>query len=185
VSFTGELSYEINLPTDYADAMANHLWDAGREFGLVPFGLEALEILRIEKGYIHPGSDTDSQTLPADIGWASPARREDDFLGRQSLLHPSARMADRQHVVGFKPLDARATIPVSTHVIGGAPHPSQGFVTSSCFSPTLNCVLALGLLNGGQTRHGEIVILWSEGRSWKAVVTSPRFFDPRGDRLHA
>jgi sarcosine oxidase subunit alpha len=93
-------------------------------------------------------------------------------------------MADRQHVVGFKPLDARATIPVSTHVIGGAPHPSQGFVTSSCFSPTLNCVLALGLLNGGQTRHGEIVILWSEGRSWKAVVTSPRFFDPRGDRLH-
>ncbi|MGA9797091.1 MAG: 2Fe-2S iron-sulfur cluster-binding protein [Rhizomicrobium sp.] len=184
VSFTGELSYEINVAPAYAEAMADLLWNAGQVFGLVPFGLDALEILRIEKGYIHPGSDTDSRTLPADAGWTSPARRDDDFLGRQSLRHESATAPGRHHVVGFRPLDAKAAIPVGAHVIGGKPHPSQGLVTSSCFSPTLNAALALGLLDEGQSRHGEIVTLWSEGRSWKATVTSPRFFDPRGDRLH-
>jgi sarcosine oxidase subunit alpha len=184
VSFTGELSFEINLPAAYAESMADHLWNVGRAFGLVPFGLEALEILRIEKGYIHPGSDTDSQTLPADAGWESPARRDDDFLGRLSLLHESAHAPARQHVVGFLPCDANAVIPVGAHVIGGNPHPSQGFVTSSCFSPTLQRALSLGLLNGGQSRHGEVVTLWSGGQSWKAEVASPRFLDLRGDRLH-
>jgi sarcosine oxidase subunit alpha len=183
VSFTGETSYEINLPAGHAEAMAELLWEAGQPFGLIAFGIEALEILRIEKGFIHIGSDTDGMTQPGDIGMKRPARREDDFLGRLSLRHPSASAPGRQHAVGLLPLDREAVIPPGAHIIGGAPHPSQGFVTSSCFSPTLGRGLALALLNSSQARHGETVTVWSQGRTWRAVVASPRFFDPKGEQL--
>jgi glycine cleavage system aminomethyltransferase T len=105
VSFTGELSYEIAIAAPQAGMLADRLWEAGQAFGMVPFGLEALDILRIEKGFIHVGTDTDGATIPADIGWGKPGQREGDYLGKRSLLHPSATKAGRRQLVGLEPLE--------------------------------------------------------------------------------
>jgi len=185
VSFTGEQSYEIAIFADFADALAAWLAECGAGEGLIPFGLEALDILRLEKGYIHVGSDTDSRTQPGDIGWGKGiARKQSDFLGKRSLLHASATAPDRAQLVGLQPVDPAAIVPIGAHVIGGDPFPSQGIVTSSAFSPTLGRGLALGLLEGGRARMGETVRLWSEGREWPATVSPICAFDPEGSRLN-
>jgi sarcosine oxidase subunit alpha len=185
VSFTGELSYEIGIAAPLAIDLADLLWDAGRDFGLIPFGLEALEILRIEKGFIHIGTDTDGTTIPADIGWGRIGRREGDYLGKRSLLHPSATQDGRRQLVGLETLSGESPLPIGGHIIGGAPHPSQGFVTSSCFSPYLDRPVALAMLANGRKRHGETVTIRSEGHEWQARVTAPKFLDPEGSRIDA
>lgn len=184
VSFTGELCFEIGIAADYGESLASYLAACGAAEGLIPFGLEALDILRLEKGYIHVGSDTDSRTQPADIGWGKGvARKASDFVGKRSLLHPAASAPDRAQLVGLRPVDPEIVLPVGAHVIGGDPHPSQGIVTSSAFSPALRCGISLALLDGGHGRHGETVRVWSEGESWPAVVAAPGGYDPEGARL--
>ena len=184
VSFTGESSYEIAVDADYGESLAEHLMQCGADEGIVPFGLEALDILRLEKGYIHVGSDTDSRTQPADIGWGKAiARKASDFLGKRSLQHASASAPGRAVLVGLQPLDPAVVLPIGAHVIDGDPHPSRGIVTSSAFSPMLERGLSLALIDGGRALHGQQVRIWSEGKSWLATVTDPVAFDPEGARL--
>ncbi len=174
----------IAVAADYGESLAAYLADCGAAEGLIPFGLEALDILRLEKGYLYIGSDTDSRTQPADIGWGKAvARRKTEFVGKRSLIHPSAAAQGRPQLVGLQPVDKEAVLPIGSHIIGGDPHPSQGIVTSSVFSPSLGRSLSLALLDGGHARQGENVTIWSEGRMWQAHVTSPVAFDPKGERL--
>jgi sarcosine oxidase subunit alpha len=184
VSFTGELCFEIGIAADYGESLAGHLMACGKDEGIIPFGLEALDILRLEKGFIHVGSDTDSRTQPADIGWGKGiARKASDFIGKRSLLHPAAGAPGRAQLVGLRPVDPAIVLPVGAHIIGGDPHPSQGIVTSSAFSPALGCGLSLALLDGGHARHAETVEVWSQGTSWPALVTAPGGYDSEGARL--
>lgn len=184
VSFTGEVSFEIAVAADYGESLAELLMRCGEDEGIVPFGLEALDILRLEKGYIHVGGDTDSRTHPADIGWGKGvARKASDFVGKRSLLHSSAARADRAQLVGLQPVDRTAVLPVGAHIIGGTPHPSRGIVTSSAFSPTLDRGLALAMVDGGRSMIGTQLEVWSEGKSWPAIVTLPAAYDPEGSRL--
>ena len=184
VSFTGELCFEIGIAADYGESLARHLMACGEAEGMISFGLEALDILRLEKGYIHVGADTDSRTQPADIGWGKGiARKASDFIGKRSLLHPAASAPGRAQLVGLRPVDPAVVLPVGAHVIGGDPHPSQGIVTSSAFSPALGCGVSLALLDGGHERHGETVPIWSQGTTWPAVVGAPGGYDPEGARL--
>lgn len=67
-SFGGELGYEVNLPALHTQALLERLWDVGRDFGVVPYGVEALMIMRTQKGFLHVGGDTDGTTLPGDVG---------------------------------------------------------------------------------------------------------------------
>ena len=91
-SFSGELGYEINVPADRVSALLARLWARAAEFQAVPYGIEALEILRTEKCFIHIGTDTDGTTLPGDIGFARAIeRKQANFVGRRSLLRPAAR----------------------------------------------------------------------------------------------
>jgi sarcosine oxidase subunit alpha len=185
VSFTGEVSFEIAMPADYGESLAAHLMTCGAEDGIVPFGLDALDILRLEKGYIHVGGDTDSRTQPGDIGWGKAiARKQSDFVGRRSLEHASARGPGRAQLVGLQPIDAQEVLPIGAHIIDGEPVPSRGIVTSSAFSPTLGRGLALALLDDGLALTGEQVTVWSQGRTWPAVVTAPVAFDPEGARFN-
>ncbi|MBB4633715.1 2Fe-2S iron-sulfur cluster-binding protein [Sphingosinicella soli] len=184
VSFTGEPSYEIAVAADRAEALAEWLMQCGAAEGLIPFGLEALDLLRLEKGYIHVGGDTDSRTQPADIGWGKGiARKQSDFVGKRSLLHAASSAPGREQLVGLQPVDARDVLPVGAHIIGGKTHPSQGIVTSSGFSPALRRGLSLALLEAGQSRMGEVLTVWSQGRKWQARVSPVCPFDPQGERL--
>jgi len=183
VSFTGEMSFEIGIAAPLAGELAKRLWEAGQSSGLVPFGLEALDILRIEKGFVHIGTDTDGATIPADIGWGRIGRREGDYLGKRSLMHPSANCPGRRQLVGLLPLDGNLPLQVGAHLATNKPRRSEGFVTSSCFSPTLDTSIALALLADGRKRHGEQVTVWFDNEARLAQVTSPKFFDPEGTRL--
>ncbi len=182
VSFSGELSYEIHLPASEAERMGDALLATGASYGLVPYGIEALEILRIEKGYIHVGADTDSETQPADIGFGSSiARKQGDFLGRRSLSRLSSTSAARKHLVGLTSVCGRV-LPVGAHVrgIGGE---SEGFVTSSVHSPVLGRGVALGLVKQGRMRMGEAVEIFSLGNVWRATITDPVAYDRDGARI--
>ncbi|QIG80171.1 2Fe-2S iron-sulfur cluster-binding protein [Stakelama tenebrarum] len=185
VSFTGELSYEIAIAADYAASLADWLMQCGEAEGIIAFGLEALDLLRLEKGFFYIGQDTDSETRPSDIGFGKAiARKKGDFIGRRTLEHEAVRDGARGQLVGLVALDPQQTLPAGAHVIGGEAHPSQGIVTSSGFSPTLGHPIALSLLHNGKARVGEQVTIWSEGREWAARVTPPCAYDPQGERMH-
>jgi sarcosine oxidase subunit alpha len=186
-SFSGELGYEINLPADRVESLLQRLWERAPEFGGVLYGIEALEILRTEKGYVHIGTDTDGTTLPGDLGFARALdRKAANFVGRRSLLRPAARDPARLQLVGLAPVDGRTRLPVGAQI---APDPpptlTQGHVTSSYWSPELNAPVALAMLARGAARLGERVRLHHLGTTVEATVVKTPFVDPTGARLHA
>ncbi len=185
VSFTGELSYEINVAARATPALWARIVAAGHGFDLMPFGVESLMILRIEKGYVHVGSETDGTSVPDDIGMGGAiVRKASDFIGRRSLLRAEATRADRNQLVGLIPEDGKARLQAGAHLLGDGPRDgSQGFVTSACWSPTLDHAVALGLLRRGRARKGERVIVFDEGREIRARIVEPCFIDPKGTRL--
>jgi sarcosine oxidase subunit alpha len=184
-SFSGELGYEINVPAAHAADMLARLWAHADRFAAVPYGIEALEILRTEKGFIHIGTDTDGTTLPGDIGLARGVdRKRANFVGKRSLLRPAARDPSRFQLVALSPADGRTRLPVGGQ-IAAAPPPTrtEGHVTSSYMSPELRAPVALGMLARGFLRVGERVQVHHLGATIEAVVTQGPFIDPKGERL--
>ena len=181
-SFTGEASYEISVAARHAVALAERFGAAG----VVPLGVEALNILRTEKGYLHIGVDTDGTTLPGDVGMAGPmAKKASDFVGRRSLLREDAMRADRLQLVGL--LSDGPLLAVGAQVLapgGAVPGRSDGHVTSSVFSPTLDRPIALGLVRAGRSRVGESVEIYDVGRRSRATIVEPVFVDKTGERLN-
>ncbi len=185
-SFSGELGYEINVPADHVGALLERLWQRAPEFSAVAYGIEALEIMRTEKGFIHIGTDTDGTTLPQDIGFGRAIdRKAANFVGRRSLLRPAARDADRFQLVALSPVDGRTPLPVGAQIAAAAP-PTQteGHVTSSYWSPELGAPVALAMLAGGTKRLGQRIRVHHLGTSIDAQVVQAPFIDPKGDRLH-
>jgi sarcosine oxidase subunit alpha len=185
-SFSGELGYEINVPAQHTQALLEQLWQAGQPLGVVPYGVEALMIMRTEKGYLHLGADTDGTTYPGDVGLdRGIAKKAANFVGRRSLLRPVALDADRMQLVGLRPQDRRSRLPVGAHItVHAPPGPIEGYVTSSVFSPVLGHPVALAMLRRGGQRLGEHVTAYHLGRPFAAEVVKTPFFDGAGDRLN-
>ena len=185
-SFSGELGYEINLPAAHTTALLERLWQAGQAVGVMPYGVEALMILRTEKGFLHLGADTDGTTFPGDVGLdRGIVKKAANFVGRRSLLRPVATDAGRMQLVGLLPLDRRTRLPVGAHITLQAPPAAvEGFVTSSAFSPVLGHPVALAMLKRGSHRVGERITAHHLGRSIKAEVVKTPFFDPAGERVN-
>jgi sarcosine oxidase subunit alpha len=187
VSFSGELSYEVAVPWGYGAALWAAAMRAGRRFGITPFGVEALMAMRIEKGFLHVGSDTDGTTLPQDIGFAGAfARKTDDFVGRRSTMRSDALRKDRRQLIGIAVEDGGSALEVGSHVLAAersGKAATQGWVTSSVFSPTLGRPVAMALVAGGRDRIGETVRVWDMGKERTARLVDQRFYDPQGERL--
>jgi sarcosine oxidase subunit alpha len=187
VSYSGELGYELAVPARHAIALHARLLEAGWGLGLTPFGIEAMMVLRAEKGFLHLGSDTDGMTQPQDIGFAGPvANKKSDFVGRRSCLRPDAQRANRRQFVGLEAQDGRQ-LSVGAHILpigGQAPTLSQGWVTSSIHSPTLGRPHALAMIEAGQARMGELVQIWDLGAVATARIVPPCAYDPSGERMH-
>ncbi|HTL92707.1 MAG TPA: glycine cleavage T C-terminal barrel domain-containing protein, partial [Steroidobacteraceae bacterium] len=185
-SFSGELGYELNLPADEARGLFARLWQRAAELGGVPYGIEALQVLRIEKGYLHIGTDTDGTTLPADVGLARGMERKSAaFVGRRSLTRAAALDPQRLQLVGLQPVDGRSLLHVGAHIAAHAPPAAiEGRVTSSCMSPTLGHPVALALLTRGSQRLGERVRVYHLGTETVAEVVKSPFVDPEGRRVH-
>ena len=188
VSFTGEVSFEVSVPAGYASSLWRQLFALGQDLGLTPVGIEALDVLRLEKGFIHIGTDTDGTTTPDDVGYGTmPRNKSMDCLGRRSLALPEMNRNDRMQLVGLHPLDDSRPLAVGAQLAltpnreGGS---GLGHVTSSAWSPTLQTPLALGLLAGGRGRVGQRVYAWAKGQFRPVEVIIPRRYDPEGERLN-
>ncbi len=180
VSFTGERGYEISVPAGLAVA----LWPSLIEAGAVPCGIEALGVLRAEKGFIYVGQDTDGETMPHDLGFDAPRlKRRMGFVGDRALQLPVAGDADRKQLVGLA-REGGGVIPAGAHLIEDGPRRSIGFVTSSHQSPSLGRGIALALIEGGRARIGEQVTWFDLGKTGRATVTPACAYDPDGSRLH-
>ncbi len=189
VSFTGELSYEINVPANQGMALWTAVMTAGETYGATPFGTEAMHVLRAEKGFIIVGQESDGTVTPVDLGMAWILSKNKDFLGRRSLSRPDLLRHDRKQLVGLETVDPAEVLPEGAQIVArpGAAPPLQmiGHVTSSYPSAALGRSIALALIEGGRERHGEQVHvpLPLEGRGVDAVVCDPRFLDPEGLRF--
>lgn len=180
VSFTGERGYEIAVPA----GLAVPLWQALIHAGAKPCGIEALGVLRAEKGFIYVGQDTDGETMPQDLGFDAPRlKRREGFVGDRALHLPVAGDTDRKQLVGLARADG-GVIPAGAHLVEGAPRRSIGFVTSSHQSPTLGRGIALALVEGGRARIGKEVTWFDLGQTGRATVTPACAYDPDGGRLH-
>ncbi|MEL7097495.1 MAG: 2Fe-2S iron-sulfur cluster-binding protein [Pseudomonadota bacterium] len=179
VSFSGDASFELSIRASRAAA----LWSALRNAGATPIGIEAMSIMRAEKGFIIIGKDTDGQTMPHDLGFTFPrTKKTAAFIGDRSLHTDVARAPGRKQLVGLAH-GGDAPLPTGAHVVtDGA---SEGYVTSSYFSPTLDRPIALALVANGASRIGEAVTVWHLGTQYAATITMPCAFDPEGGRIHA
>ena len=185
VSFTGDRSYEVSVPSRLAGALYRAMLEAARGQGGGPIGSEALLLMRAEKGYLIAGKDTDGATMPHDLGASGPReRRTSEYVGRRSLFCEAARDPNRRQFVG---LASPGLLPTGAHATEGVRGKlrSLGFVTSSYFSPTLKRPIALALIERGRERLGETLPFYHLGHMHKATICEPCFLDPEGARLHA
>ncbi|NOR62408.1 MAG: FAD-dependent oxidoreductase [Rhodobacteraceae bacterium] len=188
VSFSGDTSFEISVPVATATALWQAALAAGKPLGAGPAGVEALSILRAEKGYLIIGKDTDGDTMPHDLGFSIPRQKKTaDFVGDRSLHTENANRADRKQLVGLMAPPGAAALPTGAHLVEVTlgKRRSIGYVTSSYHSPTLGHPIALALIEGGAARMGEDLTVWHMGKQSAAQVTSPCFYDPEGAALHA
>jgi len=156
ISFTGELSFEVNVPANHALAIWERIYDAGQPFGITPYGTETMHVLRAEKGFIIVGQDTDGSVTPADMGmnWIVNARKKFSFIGKRSLARSDTARANRKQWVGLLPDDPNRVLKEGSQLVFDAEQPIPmdmvGHVTSSYFSSTLNRSFALAMVKGGQ-----------------------------------
>ena len=190
VSFTGELSYEVSVPADFGASLWELLFAAGQSFGITPFGVETILLMRTEKGYLHIGGDTDGTTVPDDIGFGSAiARKASDFVGRRSLTLPENLRKDRLQLVGLRCVDGADAFNAGAHLLDDPlsqlPQLTSGYLTSAVFSPALGNHVGLGLLKNGRARLGQTIHVVDEGRRSRAEIVNPSHYDASGARLNA
>ncbi|MFQ5829744.1 MAG: FAD-dependent oxidoreductase [Candidatus Methylomirabilia bacterium] len=183
IGFVGELGYEMHFAADYGEHMWGTLMEAGRDFGISPFGVEAQRVLRLEKQHIIPAHDTDalSNPLEADMAWVVKFDK-DDFIGRDALTQVRDR-GMRQRLVGFEVVEP-GVVPGEGDavVLDGQP---IGRVTSSKWSPHLAKAIGMAWLPAEQAVEGAEFRIRTNGRLRAAKVVTKPFFDPEGARLRA
>ena len=200
ISFSGELSFEVNVRAGEAAAVWEALMAAGSSDGITPYGTEAMHVLRAEKGFIIVGQDTDGSMTPHDmgLGWAVRHGKRHGFVGERSLALADYQRADRLQLVGLRTVEPATVIPEGAQIVSEADRersgrrlpsggrvPMHGFVTSSYFSAALDRSIALAMLKGGRGRLGETVHCpLADGNALAAEVVGPVFYDPDGERQH-
>lgn len=180
VGFVGELGYELHVPTSYGEALWDKLLEAGKSFGIRPFGVEAQRVLRLEKGHIIIGQDTDAMTTPDEVqmAWAISGKKP-FFVGARSIemrrRHPSKRK-----LVGFK-LPAGGPLPEESNLLI-ANGEMVGFVTSACESEACGAIVGLAYAPRETEVGGKLAIKLTNGRMLEADCVAPHFFDHENKR---
>ncbi|WP_170375031.1 sarcosine oxidase subunit alpha family protein [Ruegeria atlantica] len=190
ISFSGELAYEIAVPSRYGDALMRRLMAEGEEFDVTPYGTEALGVMRVEKGHA-AGSELNGTTTALNLGLGKMVSKKKDSIGsvlseRKALVEP-----DVLRLVGIKPLQPEDKVTAGGHLMNSegpvdAAH-DQGYVTSAVYSPILNSNIGLGLVKNGAERLGETMRLVSPltDLTVEVELVSAHFVDPEGERLRA
>jgi sarcosine oxidase subunit alpha len=192
ISFTGELSYEVNVSANYGHHVWEKLIEAGAEFNITPYGTESMHVLRAEKGFIIVGQDTDGSMTPADMNmdWVIGENKSFSFIGKRSLRRSDSVRANRKQLVGLKTIDPLTVLPEGSQIVNdpeqAIPMDMQGHVTSSYYSANMGRSIAMAVIKGGADRMGDIVYCPSaDGTNAAAQIVSHVFYDPAGERQNA
>ncbi len=190
ISFSGELAYEIAVPTRYGDALLRKMKEAGEEFDAVVYGTEALGVMRIEKG--HPaGNELNGTTTALNLGMGAMVSKKKDSIGATLAQREGLSQPDTLNLMGFRPLDKSESFEAGSHLIakGATANAAndQGYLTSVAYSPNLGHTIGLGYLRNGGQRKGEILRAVNPLKNVEieVEVVSPHFIDPEGERLRA
>jgi heterotetrameric sarcosine oxidase alpha subunit len=187
ISFSGEEGYELAVPTRYGEALFRDLVARAETMGGGPYGMEALNVLRIEKGFI-THSEIHGRVTAHDIGMEKMVSAKKDCIGKAAAQRPGLWGPEREQLVGLR---AQAPISAGAHLFvpGTEVHreTDQGYVTSVCWSPTVGAWLGLGFLQDGRARLGEKIRLVDHLRGLDVIceVCHPVFHDPEGEKLRA
>ena len=185
VSFSGELAFEITIPWTSAPLVWDALLTLGEPLGITPYGLDTLQVLRMEKGYIIVGQDTEALTTPYDAGLGWMVAKQKTFVGKRALQRPALRADDRPELVGFVSRDPSIVVPEGAGLVSARRAPPmqiEGHVTSSCWSEALGAPLGLALVRGGRARHGQVLHAPLDGHSVALTLVDPIHYDPKGAR---
>ncbi len=188
ISFSGELSYEIAVDAGHGQALWDKIAEAGAEFDIMPYGTEALHVLRAEKGFIMIGDETDGTVIPQDLGlnWAI-SKKKEDFIGKRAQERSHMTDPKRWKLVGLDTLDG-SVLPDGAYAVAEGTNENgqrntQGRVTSAYYSPTLDRGIAMGLILHGPDRMGEVVeVPKLDGTIVKARIVDPVFYDKEGEK---
>ncbi|UCJ17350.1 sarcosine oxidase subunit alpha [Pseudomonas sp. MM211] len=189
ISFTGELSYEVNVQANYALGVWEKIIAAGQKHGLTPYGTETMHVLRAEKGFIIVGQDTDGSVTPDDLnmGWCVGRTKPFSWIGWRGMNREDTLKEGRKQLVGLKPVDPNKVLPEGAQLVFDPkqqiPMTMVGHVTSSYMSAAMGHSFAMALVRGGLKRIGERVFApLVDGSVIEAEIVSSVFYDPKGDR---
>lgn len=189
MSFTGEAGFEVNVPSDYGQAVWDALYARMNAVGGCAYGTEAMHVLRAEKGYIIVGQDTDGTVTPDDagLGWAV-GKKKADFVGIRGLKRPDLVKAGRKQLVGLRTKDPNVVLEEGAQLVENPNQPTPmtmiGHVTSSYWSPNCGRSIAMALIVNGNNRMGETLFLPMPNGVIEAEICKPVFVDEEGGRLH-
>ena len=188
MSFSGELAYEIAVPARYANSLVPHLLKLGKDLDAVAYGLEALGVMRIEKGHA-AGNEITGQITAENLGLGRMVNATKDCIGKTLSQRPEINGTPALRLVGFKPVDNNQSLRAGSHFISQGATPSmendEGWMSSVAYSPSLEHSIGLGYIKNGHERMGETVSAVSplHDESIEVTITSPHFVDPEGERL--
>jgi len=189
ISFTGELSYEINIESKYGKSLWEMCINEGKEFNITPYGTETMHLLRAEKGFIIVGQDTDGTMTPSDLqmDWIV-SKKKYDFIGKRSLYRSDTIREDRKQLVGLITEDPNEVLEEGAQIVSdlkSKPVDMLGHVTSSYFSPNLNKSIALAVVRSGKSMKGQKLIIPMENKNINVTVSDTIFLDKENKRLNA
>ena len=189
ISFTGELSYEINIQANYAKSVWEKCIEAGKDFNITPYGTETMHLLRAEKGFIIVGQDTDGTMTPIDLqmDWIV-SKKKYDYIGKRSLYRSDTIREDRKQLVGLLTENPDDVLEEGAQIVANinkTPIEMLGHVTSSYYSPNLKKSIALAVVKGGKNMIGEKLIIPMENKSINVLIADPVFLDKENKKLNA
>lgn len=187
ISFSGELAYEVAVPARHALSVWSALLEAGKPFGITPYGLDALNTLRIEKGHV-TGAELNGNTTADDLGFGRMLKTRGDFIGRALARRPGMTAPERLQLVGVRPADRALRLRNGTHLVAReARGTSLGYITSSTPSVEIEGWVGLALLAGGRERIGQRMLCVSpiHDTSLEVEILSPHLLDPENTRVRA
>jgi len=190
ISFTGELSYEINIQANYGKSVWEMCMEAGKEFKITPYGTETMHLLRAEKGFVIVGQETDGTVTPIDLqmDWIV-SKKKYDFIGKRSLYRSDTMKEGRKQMVGLLTKDPNEVLEEGAQIVAEVkkkpPMDMLGHVTSSYYSPNLKKSIALAVVKNGKNLNGKKLYVSMKNRTIEVTVSDSVFIDKEGKRLNA
>ena len=188
ISFSGEHGYEIAVPSRYGESLFRLLVSRAEEIGGGPYGMEALNVLRLEKGFI-THAEIHGRVTAFDLGMERMVSKKKDCIGKTSAARPGLLDNEREQLIAVKPVGPIKQIVAGAHLFDLNDNPirqnDRGYVTSVGFSPTFGHFLGLAFLKNGHERLGDRIKMVDHlrGIETECEVVNTVSFDPKGDRL--